>query len=85
MLLSQLSVACLATPYEPTRNQQQQKGVAPPRSSPKDDLLVPSCVHKFAKEQNLEDVASLAALMQQDCGLTAEQVLGLANEEFSLK
>jgi hypothetical protein len=84
-LMSQLSVACMATPYEPTKLQKTPKGVAPPKSSPTDDLQVPSCNHKFTNEQSLEEVANLAALMQQDCGLRTEQVFALAQKVFTLK
>lgn len=85
VILSQLSVACLATPYVPTKSPPVQKGVAPPKSSPTDDVKSVSCIHQFKKEQSLEEVSNLAAQMQQDCDLTDQQVLALAQQEFELK
>ena len=84
-ILSQLSVACLATPYEPTKSPPARKGVAPPRSSPNDDAKVVNCQHQFKKEQNLEEIAFQAAQMQQDCSLTTEQIVALAKKEFDSK
>lgn len=84
-ILSQLSVACLATPYEPTKSPPTRKGVAPPRSSPSDDAKALNCKHQFNKEQSLEEVAAQAAQMQQDCSLTTEQIIALARKEFDSK
>lgn len=84
-MLSQLSVACLATPYVPTKLQHEKKGVAPPRSSPTDDVQTLNCAYKFTKQQSLEEISITAAQMQQDCGLTTQQVLILAQKEFETK
>ena len=83
--LSQLSVACMATPYEPTKKPQQLTGVAPPKSSLLDDVKISNCLHKFSKEQTFVEIANLAALMRQDCDLTAQQILDLAGYEFDVQ
>ena len=84
VVLSQLSVACIATPYEPTKLPPARKGVAPPKSSPIDEPKLNDCKYKFNKQQSLEEIATLAAQMQQECSLSHQQVLQLAQKEFEI-
>ena len=83
LIICQLSVACVATPYEPSKLTTAPKGVAPPKSSVIDDVQVASCKHQFNQKQSLEEVAIFAALMKQDCDLSQQQILQLAQQEFA--
>lgn len=83
MILSQLSVACLATPYEPTKSPPARKGVAPPRSSPTDSAAKPICQYQLKNEHSLEEIAHTAALMRSECDLTAQQIVEIAKQNFN--
>lgn len=79
LIMTQISIACTATGYEPTKPLNKISQPEMPKTEP-----VEKCVHKFHQDQSLKEIAVTSGFMSVDCKLTLQQIAALAKATFEL-